>query len=112
MSEEERREWFQGLSPADRSRVLQLFQQQRERGPSPGTAGQPRPAFVFQYDARGALTLKPIVIGLGNFDYTQIVAGLEEGEEVVAVPLSLIQQQDLLNRIRSRNQLPGIGGGR
>jgi len=111
MSQEERREWFSGLSPADRQRMFQLFQQQRE-GRSGGAAGQPRPAFVFQYGPEGALTLKPIVIGLGNFDYTQVVAGLDEGEEVVAIPLSLIQQQDLLNRIRSRNQLPGMGGGR
>lgn len=115
MSQEERREWFQGLSAADRSRMMQMF---RERGgagggrQASGAAGQPRPAFVFRYDAQGALTLEPIVIGLGNFDYTQVIAGLDEGEEVVSVPLSLIQQQDLLNRIRSRNQLPGIGGGR
>lgn len=114
MSQEERREWFQGLSAADRSRMMQMFQQGGGPGggrQASGAAGQPRPAFVFKYDAQGALTLKPIVIGLGNFDYTQVLAGLEEGEEVVAVPLSLIQQQDLLDRIRSRNQLPGIGGG-
>ncbi len=112
MSQEDRRKWFEGLSAADRARVFQLMQQQREAQGSAGAAGRPRPAFVFQYDARGALTLKPIVIGLGNFDYTQILAGLDEGDEVVSVPLSLIQQQDLLNRIRSRSQLPGIGGGR
>lgn len=114
MSQEERREWFEGLSAADRSRMMQMFRQQGGPGggrQASGAAGQPRPAFVFRYDAQGALTLEPIVIGLGNFDYTQVIAGLDEGEEVVAVPLSLIQQQDLLNRIRSRNQLPGMGGG-
>ena len=112
MSQDERRTWFGGLSPAERTRAFQLFREQRERqSNAPPTAG-PRPAFVFRYDEAGALTLKPIMIGLSNFDYTEVVSGVEEGEQVVSVPLSLIQQQDLLNRIRSRTSLPGIGGGR
>ena len=50
------------------------------------------------------------MIGLSDFDHTQVVQGLDEGEEIVAVPLSLIQQQEFLNRIRSRTALPGVGG--
>jgi hypothetical protein len=50
------------------------------------------------------------MIGLSDFDHTQIVRGLEEGEEIVAVPTSLIAQQEFLDRIRSRSGLPGIGG--
>ena len=49
------------------------------------------------------------MIGLGNFDYTQIISGLEDGETVVSIPMSMIQQQDFINRIRSRSALPGIG---
>jgi len=113
MSQSKRREWFQGLSAAERGRVMQLFQQQRQGGQDRNqSAGQPRPAFVFQYDETGALGLKAIMIGLSNFDFTEVLSGIEEGEEVVSVPLSLIQQQDFLNRIRSRTSLPGIGGGR
>jgi HlyD family secretion protein len=113
MSQSDRMKWFEGLSAAERSRAMQLFQQQGGgRGSRNTRPGQPRPAFVFQYDATGALTVKPIMIGLGNFDYTQVISGLEEGEEVVSVPLSLIQQQDFLNRMRSRSALPGIGGAR
>ena len=58
------------------------------------------------------ITIKPIMIGLGDFDYTQIVSGLDEGEVVVSIPLSLIQQQDFINRMRDRMSLPGIGRGR
>lgn len=113
MSQRDRMEWFQGLSGAERGRAMQLFRQQGEdRQRDAQTGGQPRPAFVFQYDDTGALGLKVIMIGLSNFDYTQVVSGLEDGEEVVSVPLSLIQQQDFLNRIRRRTSLPGIGGGR
>ncbi len=116
MSQQERMRVIQNLSAEDRGRLMQQF-----RGGGPGGAGggagdprrrpdEPRPAFVFKYDEMGALTVKAVMIGLSDFDHTQIVQGLEEGEEIVAVPLSLIQQQEFLNRIRSRSALPGVGG--
>lgn len=116
LSQTERREWFQGLSAAERSQMMQQFQGARPGGGGRGNrqppvnSGEPRPAFVFYYDEVGMLTLKPVMIGLSDFDNTEIVSGLTEGEEVVAVPFSLIQQQEFLNRIRSRSGLPGIGG--
>lgn len=111
MSQDERREWFGRLTDEERQRMMQTFRQ----GGGPGAGGQagvasgePRPAFSFYYDATGMLALKPIMIGLSDFDNTQIVSGLEEGEEVVSVPFSLVQQQDLLDRMRSRSALPGV----
>lgn len=113
MSQSERMEWFQGLSGADRGRVMQLFQQQREGGGDRGrSSGEPRPAFVFLQDAQGVITVKAIMIGLSDFDYTQIVSGLEADTEVVSIPMSLIQQQAFINRMRDRMSLPGMGGGR
>lgn len=112
MSQGERMEWFQGLSAAERGRVMQLFQQQQGGGGRPGARSGPRPAIVFEYGPEGELMMKAIMIGLGNFDYTHVISGLEEGEEVVAIPMSLIQQQDFIDRMRSRTALPGIGGGR
>ncbi|MDH3732735.1 MAG: efflux RND transporter periplasmic adaptor subunit [Gemmatimonadota bacterium] len=112
MSQGERMEWFQGLSGAERGRVMQIFQQMRggQGGEGGRGSGQPRPAFVFQQGAEGELTIKAVMIGLGNFDYTQIISGLVDGETVVSIPMSMIQQQDFINRIRSRTSLPGIGG--
>ena len=116
LSQTERREWFQGLSATERSQMMQQFQGSGPGGgrrgdrQSPANSGEPKPAFVFYYDGVGMLTLKPVMIGLSDFDNTEIVSGLTEGEEVVAVPFSLIQQQEFLNRIRSRSGLPGIGG--
>jgi len=118
LSQTERREWFQGLSAAERSQMMQQFQGagpgggRRGNRQPPVSSGEPRPAFVFYYDEAGMLTLKPVMIGLSDFDNTEIVSGLTEGEEVVSVPFSLIQQQEFLNRIRSRSGLPGIGGSR
>ena len=110
MSQDERRRWFTNLSDADRGRAMQLFRQGREGGQQEdrGDPGRPKPAFVFVSDAAGALSLQAITIGLSDFDHTQILSGLKEGDVVVTVPLSLVQQQDLLERIRSRTSMPGI----
>ncbi len=110
MSQDERRRWFTSLSEADRQKAFQRFRQQREQlaQADRGDPARPKPAFVFVADERGALSLKPIMIGLGDFDHTQILVGLEEGDQVITVPLSLVQQQDLLERIRSRSSVPGI----
>lgn len=116
MSQEERMRVFQNMSDEERRRMMQQFRNQRGGGPGGARGGaalrpdEPRPAFVFRYDASGLLDLKPVMIGLSDFDHTQIVRGLEEGEEIVAVPTSLIAQQEFLDRIRSRTALPGIGG--
>ena len=123
MSPEDRRRAFQNLSAEQRNRMMQQFRQGGGgfggfggagggRGGTQGRAGEPRPAIVFRYDELGALAVEAVMIGLSDFDHTQIVQGLEEGEEIVAVPLSLIQQQEFLNRIRSRTALPGVGGRR
>jgi HlyD family secretion protein len=110
MSQDERRRWFTNLSEADRQRAFQLFRRQREGQAQAdrGDPSRPKPAFVFVADESGALSLKPIMIGLSDFDHTQVLRGLEEGDQVVTVPLSLVQQQDLLERIRSRSGVPGI----
>ncbi|MEJ2153332.1 MAG: efflux RND transporter periplasmic adaptor subunit, partial [Gemmatimonadota bacterium] len=80
-----------------------MSREERRRNP-----GQPRPAYVFQYDAGGQLGLEPIRIGLGTWEYTEVVSGLEDGDQVVLVPQALIQQRELLERIRSRSGVPGI----
>ncbi|WP_420633883.1 efflux RND transporter periplasmic adaptor subunit [Candidatus Palauibacter sp.] len=119
MSQQERMRVFQNLSDDERRQVMQQFRAAGMgggRGGGPGGArrrpDEPRPAFVFRYDETGALDVKPVMIGLSDFDHTQIVQGLEEGEEIVAVPFSLIQQQEFLDRIRSRSGLLGVGGRR
>ena len=116
MSRQEQMRVFQNLSQEERGRLMRQFRGGGGPGGGPPGGGarrrpdEPRPAVVFRYDEAGALAIKAIMIGLSDFDHTQVVQGLEEGEEIVAVPLSLIQQQEFLNRIRSRTALPGVGG--
>lgn len=111
MSAEERRKLFESLTPAQRQALIQRMRAAREDAAGAARSGQPRPAFVFVRDAEGKLTLKPIRIGLSSWEYTEIVAGLAEGDTVVQVPLALVQQRELLQRIRRRSGLPGMGGG-
>ncbi len=121
MSQQERMSFFQNLSDEDRSALRRQFAGGGSRpgggGPSGGQGGAPaaapgtpRPAFVFFEHASGELDVKPVMIGLSDFDHTQIVRGAVEGETIVAIPFSLVQQNEFLERIRSRTALPGIGG--
>jgi len=125
MSPQERRQRMQSLSQEQRRALFQRMRVSgggfagfagdngggRTRTPA-ADVGAPRPAFVFVRDAQGRLTLKAVEVGLSSFDETEIVAGLAEGDTVVDVPLALIQQSQMLSRIRSRSGIPGVGGGR
>jgi HlyD family secretion protein len=110
MSQEERRRLFQSLTDEQRRALMQRF-----RGGGPGAAERgrrtgPRKAFVFVRNDRGGLTLKPILVGMSSWEETAIVSGLAEGDSVVEVPLALVQQNELLERIRRRSGVPGMGG--
>ena len=108
MSQEERREYVQSLDPADRNRLFQEFRRRREAESAPSDPGQPRPAFVFKSTPQGGLTIEPVTIGLSSWERTEVLAGVEEGEEVLQVPLALVQQRELLQRIRERSGVPGV----
>jgi len=109
MSTEERRELLRSSSPEERRELMRRL---RSGGPgeasASGAATGPRPAFVFVRDDQGVLTLKPVRVGLSSWEETEIVAGLEEGDAVVEVPLALVQQSELLERIRRRSGVPGM----
>jgi HlyD family secretion protein len=110
MSREERMELVQKLEPAQRQKLFGLFQQLREQREQASRAdpAAPKDAFVFVNDDRGLLTLKPIRIGLSSWEYTEVLAGLEAGDQVVTVPMALVQQSEMLERIRSRTSIPGV----
>ncbi len=113
MSGDERRKVFQNLTAGQRQQLMQQAQQAREEEARAARLDPARPkeAFVFVYTEEGALTIRPVMIGLSSWEYTEIVAGLSEGDEVVQVPLALVQQRELLERIRSRTAIPGVSRG-
>ncbi|UCG75307.1 MAG: efflux RND transporter periplasmic adaptor subunit [Gemmatimonadota bacterium] len=110
MSQEERRAYFQNLESGERQRIFALLREAREQEELANRTNpaRPRPAFVFTEDDAGTLTLQPVTIGLSSWEYTEILAGLEEGDQVLEVPMALVQQRELLERIRSRSGVPGV----
>ena len=54
-----------------------------------------------------------VQIGIGDWDNTQVLSGLEEGETLVIVGAAQLQaqQQEFLNRMRSRMGGSPFGGG-
>ncbi|MDH3298520.1 MAG: efflux RND transporter periplasmic adaptor subunit [Gemmatimonadota bacterium] len=113
MSNDERREMFMSLTAAQRNQLMQRAAEAREaeQREARQNPARPKEAFVFVYDESGALTLRPVMIGLSSWEYTEVAAGLSEGDEIVQVPLALIQQRDMLERVRSRTAIPGVSRG-
>ncbi|MGI9626551.1 MAG: efflux RND transporter periplasmic adaptor subunit [Longimicrobiales bacterium] len=75
-------------------------------GPQGGATGDPafRTGVAFVVDTAGAIAVRPVVMGLNDWDYSEILAGLEEGEQIALIGSAQLQaqQQDRLNRIRGR----------
>jgi hypothetical protein len=111
MSQDERREFMQNLSAGERQRMFAMFQEAREARERAERANpaSPKPAFVFVETPEGQLTLHPITIGLSDWDYTEIIAGLSEGDVVFQVPQGLVQQSEMLEFMRRRTSMPGMG---
>ncbi len=111
MSRDERQEFMQNLSAGERQRMFAMFQEAREARERAERANpaSPKPAFVFVETPEGQLTLSPITIGLSDWDYTEVIAGLEEGDTVFQVPQGLVQQSEMLEFMRRRTSMPGMG---
>jgi len=64
---------------------------------------------VFVY-RNGAYAPRVVQIGVANFDYTEILSGVEVGEEVAllgAIALQ-IRRDETADRMRQRSQIPGL----
>jgi hypothetical protein len=79
-------------------------------GPSAGTRPHPGLVFVKQKDT---FVPRIVMLGVGNYDNTEVLSGLQPGEQVALISAALLQQsrQETIDRIRSRTSLPGMGGG-
>ncbi len=75
--------------------------------------GTPRPAITFVVSADGAIEPRPILIGVNDWDNTEVLAGLEEGEEVALIGAAQLQaqQQEFIDRMRERMGGSPFGGG-
>lgn len=76
-----------------------------------------RSSLVFVAE-NGTFTPRIVRLGVGNFDYTEVVSGLKEGESVALLAAAAMQarREEQNNRIRNMGGMPGIsqprpGGG-
>jgi HlyD family secretion protein len=81
----------------------------------PGIAVRPRAGLVFVADS-GTYKPRVVMLGQSNFDYSEVLSGLKEGEKVVmlnvlALQAARQQQQDRFRNAQS-SPLGGGGGGR
>ena len=78
-------------------------------------SGNPRPAVAFVMRADSTLEVRPVLMGVNDWDNAEILAGLEEGERVALIGVAQLMaaQQAILDRMSGRNllQVPGMGPG-
>ncbi|MCY3808887.1 MAG: efflux RND transporter periplasmic adaptor subunit [Gemmatimonadetes bacterium] len=63
-----------------------------------------RPAVGFVVDSAGTIDVRPLVIGLSDWDYVEILAGVQVGEDLALVGPAQLQarQQERIRRIQQR----------
>ena len=66
---------------------------------------------VFVIAEDGTMEPKGILIGLNDYDFTEVVSGLDEGQTIAVVGAAQLRasQDEMLNRMRNSNP---FGGGR
>lgn len=59
----------------------------------------------------GVLTPRPVKTGITDMEYSQIISGLAENDQILVLPSSgLVEQQERMqNRLNQRMRLPGTG---
>ena len=74
--------------------------------------GEVRPGVVFVKGANGPEP-RTVLLGLSDWDYTEVVRGLEPGTEVYLISVARLQQQQeqFANRTRERAGGGMLGGG-
>ncbi|HEX7117599.1 MAG TPA: efflux RND transporter periplasmic adaptor subunit [Longimicrobiales bacterium] len=80
------------------------------RAQNVGRTGDARPGIVFVEGVNGPEP-RLVLLGLNDWDYTEVVRGVEAGEPVVLMSVARLQQQqqEMLDRIRQRagGPIPG-----
>ena len=76
-------------------------------------ARRARPSLVFVAE-NGTYVPRIVRLGVGNFDYTEVVSGLKEGESVALLAAAAMQarREEQNNRIRNMGGMPGMTGPR
>lgn len=92
----------QGGGQAGNFRGMMGGNNRREGGGTPG--------IVFVVDDQQQYEVRVVLMGVSDYDYTEIIRGLEEGERVALLAAVALQaqRQQMQDAIRSRTSLPGL----
>ncbi|NTX14372.1 efflux RND transporter periplasmic adaptor subunit [Myxococcus sp. CA056] len=88
----------------------------RNRGNRDGqqAQGDTRPGLVFVQGAKGPEPRR-VVLGMSDWESSEVISGLEAGEQVLLVSVAQLQQQQAQRNERMRQagggMMPGMGGG-
>jgi HlyD family secretion protein len=82
----------------------------RRAGGGNAGGGDTRMAVVFVRDAAGVVKPRTVTIGVNDWDYTEVVRGIEEGEQVMLMSVARLQQQQQQMVDRMRTNAGGFPG--
>jgi len=70
-------------------------------------------AVVFVMREDGLMQPRQIITGVRDWERTEVIEGLQPGEQVVILPSTslLRSQEELRQRFSGRSMVPGMGGG-
>ncbi|MFQ6617640.1 MAG: efflux RND transporter periplasmic adaptor subunit, partial [Fidelibacterota bacterium] len=93
-----------------RGKIADMHKTRRERAQLKGKLDERRIKFVLVKDENG-FSYRPIEAGISNFDFTEILSGLEEGDEVAVTYISraILESQRFRERLKSMRSFGGIG---
>jgi HlyD family secretion protein len=98
-------------SAVNRRRALAAASDTDQSSGSDDDVTAPHPAVVLAL-ADGKWTPRRVLLGVGNYDDTEVLSGLREGERVALVAEVRVQaaRDSNLTRMQNRAGLPGMGG--
>jgi len=78
------------------------------------TSSNPRPAVAFVMLPDSTLEVRPVLMGVNDWDNTEILAGLQEGDMVALIGVAqlMAEQEEMRNRMMGRGMMPMPGMGR
>ncbi len=84
-------------------------QAERGEGDAASQQREARRAVVFVMAEDGTIEPRGVMVGLNDWDFTEVVSGLEEGQQIAIVGAAQLRasQDEFLNRMRSNNPFRG-----
>ena len=97
----------QRRAPADGTGTQLEMRQAPEGG---GSGPRPRPGLVFVRDSATGWSPRMVMLGVSNYDHTEVLGGVREGEQVALLSAAALQlrRQEMNDRMRGMGGVPGM----